>query len=49
MFLATKRYEDALKYFNKSLRPQVWVLTRIAASYAQLGRMAEATKPPLRS
>ena len=41
---AAKRYEDALEAFKKSLRPQVWLLSRIAACYAQLGRMPEAAK-----
>jgi DNA-binding SARP family transcriptional activator/tetratricopeptide (TPR) repeat protein len=41
---AAERYQDALEAFKKRLRPQAWVLSRMAACYAQLGRMAEAEK-----
>lgn len=41
---AAGRYEDALEAFRKRLRPHAWVLSRMAACYAQLGRMEEAAK-----
>lgn len=41
---AAKRYEDAIEAFKKRLRPQAWVLSRLAASYAQLGKLEEAAK-----
>jgi DNA-binding SARP family transcriptional activator/tetratricopeptide (TPR) repeat protein len=41
---SAKRYEDAIEAFRKRIRPQAWVLSRLAASYAQLGRMDEAAK-----
>jgi tetratricopeptide (TPR) repeat protein len=41
---AAKRYEDAIESFKKRIRPQAWVLSRLAACYAQLGRMEEAKK-----
>lgn len=41
---AAKRYEDAIEAFKKRMRPQAWVLSRLAACYAQLGRMEEAKK-----
>lgn len=41
---SAKRYEDAIEAYRKRLRPKAWVLSRLAASYAQLGRMDEAAK-----
>ena len=41
---AAGRYEDAIEAFKKRIRPQAWVLSRLAACYAQLGRMEEAAK-----
>ena len=41
---AAERYEDAIEAFKKRMRPQAWVLSRLAACYAQLGRMEEAKK-----
>jgi TolB-like protein len=41
---AAKRYEDAIEAFGKHMRPLAWVLSRLAACYAQLGRMEEAKK-----
>lgn len=37
-----RRYEEAIESFNHRRDPHVWVLSRIAACYAQLDRMAEA-------
>jgi len=37
------KYEEAIESFNHRQDPQVWVLSRIAACYAQLDRMAEAS------
>jgi DNA-binding SARP family transcriptional activator/Tfp pilus assembly protein PilF len=42
IFLAAHRYEDAIEAFKRRTRPQVWVLSHMAASLAHLGRMAEA-------
>lgn len=42
IFLAARRYEDAIEAFKRRTRPQVWVLSHMAASLAHLGRMAEA-------
>lgn len=39
---ACGRYEEAIEAFNQRRDPQVWVLCRMAACYAQLDRMAEA-------
>lgn len=36
------RYEEALAAFAHRRNPHIWVLSRMAACYAQLGRMAEA-------
>ncbi len=36
------RYEEAIEAFSQRREPQVWVLCRMAACYAQLDRMAEA-------
>lgn len=41
---AARRYEDALEALRRRSQPKTWVLSRIAASYAQLGRMDEAAK-----
>lgn len=37
-----KKYEEAIEAFSHRREPHVWVLSRMAACYAQLGRMAEA-------
>ena len=39
-----RRYDDAIEAYKRKANPQTWVLSRLAASYAQLGRMDEATK-----
>ena len=39
-----RRYDDAIEAYIRKSDPQPWVLSRLAASYAQLGRMDEATK-----
>jgi DNA-binding SARP family transcriptional activator/TolB-like protein/Flp pilus assembly protein TadD len=39
-----KRYEDAIEAFRKRIRPEAWVLSRLAACHAQLGRMDDAAK-----
>ena len=44
LLYAARRYEDAIEAFKKRLRPQAWVLSRLAACYAQLGRIDEAAK-----
>ena len=38
-----EKYEEAIESFNHRRDPHVWVLSRIAACYAQLDRMAEAS------
>ena len=38
-----EKYEEAIESFNHRRDPHVWVLSRIAACYAQLNRMAEAS------
>ena len=37
-----RRYGDAIEAFKRRSQPQAWVLSRLAASYAQLGRIDEA-------
>lgn len=44
LLYAAKRYEDAIEAFKKRIRPLAWVWSRLAACYAQLGRMEEAKK-----
>ena len=39
---ACKKYEEAIEAFRHRREPHVWVLTRVAACYAQLDRMEEA-------
>jgi len=39
-----KRYEDAIEAFLHRAEPGHWVQSRLAACYAQLGRMEDATK-----
>ena len=39
-----ERYEEALDAYSHRLAPNVWVLCRMAACLAQLGRMDEAAK-----
>jgi adenylate cyclase len=38
-----ERYEEAIEAFNHRRDPHAWVLCRIAACYAQLNRMTEAS------
>lgn len=40
----SRRYEDALEAFGRRANPGHWVVARIAACHAQLGRMEEATE-----
>jgi tetratricopeptide (TPR) repeat protein len=37
-----EKYEEAIEAFSHRREPHVWVLSRVAACYAQLNRMAEA-------
>ena len=41
---AAKRYEDAIEAYRQRTRPLPWVLTHLAACYAQLGQMDEAAE-----
>ena len=41
---AARRYGDAIEAFKRKSQPQTWVLSRLAASCAQLGRMDEAAR-----
>ena len=38
------KYEEAIESFNHRRNSHVWVLCRIAACYAQLDRMEEASR-----
>lgn len=42
IFYIARRYEDALEAYRQRTNPGYWVMSRIAACYAQLGRMEEA-------
>jgi len=42
MLYVCGKYEEAIDSFSHRRNPHVWVLSRIAACYAQLDRMAEA-------
>lgn len=42
IFYIARRYEDALESYRQRTNPGYWVMSRIAACYAQLGRMEEA-------
>jgi DNA-binding SARP family transcriptional activator/TolB-like protein/Flp pilus assembly protein TadD len=42
IFYMARRYEDALEAYQRRASRGYWVLSRIAACYAQLGRMDEA-------
>lgn len=42
LLYACNRYEEAIEAFLHRREPNVWVLSRLAACYAQLGRMEEA-------
>lgn len=42
IFYIAHRYEDALEAFRQRTRPGYWVTARIAACYAQMGRLEEA-------
>ena len=37
-----RRYEDAIEAYRHRTKPGYWVLSRLAACYAQMGRMEEA-------
>jgi hypothetical protein len=37
-----RRYADAVEAYSHRTRPGSWVLARLAACYAQMGRMQEA-------
>jgi DNA-binding SARP family transcriptional activator len=39
-----RRYEDAIEAYKRKSNPQTWVLSRLAACYAQLGRREEAAQ-----
>ena len=41
-FYMARRYGDAIEAFKRKANPQTWVLSRLAACYAQLGRREEA-------
>ena len=40
----THRYGDAIEALKRKPQPETWVLSRLAACYAQLGRMDEAAQ-----
>jgi TolB-like protein len=42
IFYIAGRYEDALEAYRRRTNPGYWVMSRIAACYAQMGRMEEA-------
>jgi adenylate cyclase len=39
-----RRYDDAIEAYKRKANPQTWVLSRLAACYAQLGRLEEAAQ-----
>lgn len=39
-----RRYGDAIEAYRRKANPQIWVLSRLAACYAQLGRREEAAQ-----
>ena len=39
-----RRYDDAIEAYKRKANPQTWVLSRLAACYAQLGRREEAAE-----
>jgi TolB-like protein/cytochrome c-type biogenesis protein CcmH/NrfG len=39
-----RRYGDAIEALKQKAKPQTWVLSRLAACYAQIGRMDEAAQ-----
>ncbi len=39
-----RRYGDAIEAYKRKANPQTWVLSRLAACYAQLGRREEAAQ-----
>ncbi len=39
-----RRYDDAIEAYKRKANPQTWVLSRLAACYAQLGRREEAAQ-----
>ncbi|MDP1699372.1 MAG: BTAD domain-containing putative transcriptional regulator [Aestuariivirga sp.] len=39
-----RRYGDAIEALKRKSQPETWVLSRLAASYAQLGRMDDAAQ-----
>jgi len=42
VFYMARRYEDAIEAYCHRTKPGHWVLSRLAACYAQMGRMEEA-------
>ena len=44
VFYIARRYNDAIEAFKQKRQPETWVLSRLAACYAQLGRMEEAAQ-----
>lgn len=42
IFYTARRYADAVEAFSHRTEPGYWVMARLAAAYAQLGRMEEA-------
>ena len=42
LFLAARRYADAIEAYKRRTRPQVWVLSRLAVCNAHMGRIADA-------
>ncbi len=42
MLYVCEKYQEALEAFSHRREPHVWVLSRVAACYAQLGQMDEA-------
>ena len=42
IFYIARRYEDAVEAYRQRTNPGYWVMSRLAACYAQIGRMEEA-------
>lgn len=42
IFYIARRYEDAAEAYRQRTNPGYWVMSRLAACYAQMGRMEEA-------
>ncbi len=49
VFYAAKRYEDAIEAFKKRLRPQAWVLSRLALAMRRWVGWKKRQKLPLKS